>query len=177
MPAINRFIDWIRRGYGRSLNYLTRFKGIVVLLFIASLGLTWWLYLRVPTAFLPDEDQGRFFVIIQGPQGVSLNYTSKVMSQIEKEILQMPEVLSTFAIGGFSFSGNTANNGVIFTNLTPWEERHEPAQSAAALMKKLRERLSGITEARVLATNPPAIQGLGSIGGFQFELEDKREKR
>ena len=171
---INRFIDWIRREYGRSLNVLTRFKGIVVLLFIASLGLTGWLYLSVPTAFLPDEDQGRFFVIIQGPQGVSLNYTSKVMSQIEKELLQMPEVLSTFAIGGFSFSGNTANNGVIFTNLTPWEERHEPAQSAEALMNKLRGRLSGITEARVLATNPPAIQGLGSIGGFQFELEDQR---
>ena len=138
------------------------------------MGLTGWLYLSVPTAFLPDEDQGRFFVIIQGPQGVSLNYTSKVMSQIEKELLQMPEVLSTFAIGGFSFSGNTANNGVIFTNLTPWEERHEPAQSAEALMNKLRGRLSGITEARVLATNPPAIQGLGSIGGFQFELEDQR---
>lgn len=171
---INRFIDWMRRGYGRSLNRLTRFKGIVVLLFIASLGLTGWLYLSVPTAFLPDEDQGRFFVIIQGPQGVSLNYTSKVMSQIEKELLQMPEVLSTFAIGGFSFSGNTANNGVIFTNLIPWEERHDPAQSAEALMNKLRGRLSGITEARIVATNPPAIQGLGSIGGFQFELEDQR---
>lgn len=67
---INRFLDWMRRGYARSLNRLTRFKGIVVLLFIVSLGLTGWLYLRVPTAFLPDEDQGRFFVIIQGPQGL-----------------------------------------------------------------------------------------------------------
>lgn len=171
---INRFLDWMRKGYARSLNRLTRFKGIVVLLFIVSLGLTGWLYMRVPTAFLPDEDQGRFFVIIQGPQGVSLNYTSKVISQIEKELLLIPEVANTFAIGGFSFSGNTANNGVIFTTLKPWEERHEPGQSAAALMDKLRSKLSRITEARVLATNPPAIQGLGSIGGFQFELEDQR---
>lgn len=66
---INRFLDWTRRGYQRSLNRLTRLKGIVVVLFIVSLGLTGWLYTRVPTAFLPDEDQAYFITIIQGPEG------------------------------------------------------------------------------------------------------------
>ncbi|MDZ8053266.1 MAG: efflux RND transporter permease subunit [Aulosira sp. ZfuVER01] len=171
--VVNRFIDWIRRGYERSLFRLNRFAAIVVLLFVLSLGLTAWVYTRVPTAFLPEEDQGYFITIIQGPEGVSLNYTSNVMAQVEKEILKIPEVVGTFAIGGFGFSGNTANSGAIFTTLKPWNERTGEEQSAQAIMNKLRGVLSAIPEARILPVNPPAIQGLGSFGGFQFELQDR----
>ncbi len=170
---INRFIDWMRRGYERSLFRLNKLKAIVVLLFVISLGLTAWLYTRVPTAFIPDDDQGYFITIIQGPEGVSLNYTSKVMAQVEKEILKLPEVTGTFAIGGFGFSGNSANSGAIFTTLKPWEERHEPGQSAAAIIGKLAGVLSAIPEARIFPVNPPSIQGLGSFGGFQFQLQDR----
>ncbi|MEH2096102.1 MAG: efflux RND transporter permease subunit [Nostoc sp.] len=106
---INRFLDWVQNGYKRSLTFLTRFQSVVIGLFIVSLGMTVWLYTTVPTAFLPDEDEGYFITIIQGPQGVSLQYTSDVIAQVEKEILQLPEVLGTFAIGGFGFSGSTAN--------------------------------------------------------------------
>jgi HAE1 family hydrophobic/amphiphilic exporter-1 len=171
---INRFIDWTRRGYQRSLNRLTRFKSVVVGLFIVSLGLTGWLYLTVPTAFLPDEDQGYFITIIQGPEGVSLNYTSDVLSQVEKEILKLPEVTGTFALGGFSFSGSSANSGVIFTTLKPWDERHEPDQSAQGIIGKMGGLLSAIPEARIFPVNPPAIQGLSSFGGFEFQLQDRR---
>lgn len=171
---INRFIDWTRRGYQRSLNRLTRFKSVVVGLFIVSLGLTGWLYLTVPTAFLPDEDQGYFITIIQGPEGVSLNYTSDVISQVEKEILKLPEVTGTFALGGFSFSGSSANSGVIFTTLKPWDERHEPDQSAQGIIGKMGGLLSAIPEARIFPVNPPAIQGLSSFGGFEFQLQDRR---
>ncbi len=170
---INGVIDWTRRMFERSLKGLNRIRAIVVLLFIVFLGLTGWLYTSVPTAFLPDEDQGYFITIIQGPEGVSLNYTSKVMSQVEKEILKLPEVVGTFAIGGFGFSGNTANNGAIFTTLKPWDKRPEASQSAEAIINNLRKKFSTITEARVLAVNPPAIQGLGSFSGFQFELQDR----
>ena len=170
---INGVIDWTRRMFERSLKGLNRIRAIVVLLFIVFLGLTGWLYTSVPTAFLPDEDQGYFITIIQGPEGVSLNYTSKVMSQVEKEILKLPEVVGTFAIGGFGFSGNTANNGAIFTTLKPWDKRPEASQSAFAIINNLRKKFSTITEARVLAVNPPAIQGLGSFSGFQFELQDR----
>lgn len=171
---INRFIDWTRRKYERSLYRLNRVKAIVVLLFILSLGLTGWLYTRVPTAFIPDDDQGYFITIIQGPEGVSLNYTSKVMAQVEKEILKLPEVTGTFAIGGFGFSGNSANSGAIFTTLKPWGDRHEPGQSAQAIIGKLAGVLSAIPEARIFPVNPPSIQGLGSFGGFQFQLQDTR---
>lgn len=170
----NGSIELMRKGYKRSLNLLTRFKALVVLLFIASLGLTGWLYLHVPTAFLPEEDQGYFITIIQGPEGVSLNYTSDVMSKVEKEVLKIPEVRGTFAIGGFGFSGNTANNGIIFTTLKPWDERKHEGQSAQAIIKKLMPSLFGIPEARILPVNPPAIQGLSNFGGFQYELQDRR---
>ncbi len=171
---INRFLDWVTRGYRRSLNFLTRIKSIVIGLFIVSLGMTAWLYMTVPTAFLPDEDEGFFLTIIQGPQGVSLQYTSEVMAKVEKEILQIPEVLGTFAVGGFGFSGSTANSGIIFTTLKPWAERQKPDQSVQAILGNLRGKLMAISEARVFPVNPPPIQGLGNFGGFVFQLQDRR---
>jgi HAE1 family hydrophobic/amphiphilic exporter-1 len=170
---INAFIEWMRRAYERSLIFLSRITLVVVALFVASLVVTGWLYTKVPSAFLPEEDQGYFITIVQGPEGVSLNYTSKVMTQVEQEILKLPEVTGTFAVGGFSFSGSTANTGVIFTTLKPWGERAEESQSAQAIIGKLGGVLSGITEAKVFAVNPPPIQGLGSFGGFQFQLQDR----
>ncbi|MEA5627664.1 efflux RND transporter permease subunit [Nostoc sp. UHCC 0251] len=171
---INRFLEWVRSSYERSLTWMVRFKSIVIGLFIVSLGMTAWLYTTVPTAFLPDEDEGYFITIIQGPQGVSLQYTSDVMAQVEKEILPLPEVLGTFAVGGFGFSGSTANSGIIFTTLKPWAERSRPDQSVQAIIGKLQGKLLAIPEARVFPVNPPPIQGLGNFGGFVFQLQDRR---
>ncbi len=192
---INRFLEWVRSGYERSLTWMVRFKSIVIGLFIVSLGMTAWLYTTVPTAFLPDEDEGYFITIIQGPQGVSLQYTSDVMAQVEKEILPIPEVLGTFAVGGFGFSGSTApipevlgtfavggfgfsgstaNSGIIFTTLKPWAERSRPDQSVQAIIGSLQGKLLSIPEARVFPVNPPPIQGLGNFGGFVFQLQDRR---
>ncbi|MDH6059543.1 efflux RND transporter permease subunit [Chrysosporum bergii ANA360D] len=171
---INQFLDWVQRSYQRSLNFLVRFKTIIIGLFMVSLGMTAWLYITVPTAFLPEEDEGYFITLLQGPQGVSLQYTSDVIARVEKELLQIPEVVGTFAIGGFSFSGNTANNGIIFTTLTPWRERQRPDQSAQAIIGKLRGKLFAIPEARIFPVNPPPIQGLGNFGGFSFQLQDRR---
>jgi hydrophobic/amphiphilic exporter-1 (mainly G- bacteria), HAE1 family len=170
---INWVIDASRRGYERSLIFLNKMRAIVVLLFILSLGLTAWIYTVIPTGFIPEEDQGYFITIIQGPEGVSLQYTSKVISEVEKEILKLPEVTGTFALGGFSFSGSTANNGVIFSTLKPWDERKEHNQAASAIIKKLGGTLSGIPEAKIFPVNPPSIQGLGSFSGFQFQLQDR----
>ncbi|MFN6529195.1 efflux RND transporter permease subunit [Nostoc sp. ChiSLP03a] len=171
---MNRFLDWVQHSYKRSLTFLVRIKGIVIGLFIVSLGMTAWLYITVPTAFLPDEDEGYFITIIQGPQGVSLQYTSDVIAQVEKEILKIPEVVGTFAIGGFGFSGSTANSGIIFTTLKSWDERSKPDQSVKAIIGSLQGKLMAIPEARVFPVNPPAIQGLGNFGGFVFQLQDRR---
>ncbi|WP_193198685.1 efflux RND transporter permease subunit [Nostoc sp. MG11] len=170
---INGFLDWLGRGYERVLNQIVKIKYIILAVFVASLGLTAWLFFSVPTAFLPEEDQGYFVTLVQGPPGVSLEYTDEVMARVEQEILKLPEVRSTFAIGGFGFSGNTANNGVVFTSLNPWQDRTGAEQSVQAIINKLRGELSAISEARVLPNNPPAIPGLGSTGGFQFQLQDQ----
>lgn len=173
---INGFLDWIRRGYQRSLTRLTQMKGIVVMVFLVFLGLTGWLYTTVPTGFLPDEDQGYFINIIQGPEGVSLNYTDEVMKKVETELLKLPEVQATFAAGGFGLgtSGNNSNKGAIFAPLKPWGERAGTEHAAAALIKKMLDTYSTIPEAKLVAANPPAIQGLGNFSGFTFKLEDRR---
>ncbi|MDB9362109.1 efflux RND transporter permease subunit [Nodularia spumigena CS-588/02] len=171
---VNQVLDSVQRSYERSLNFLVRFKNIIIGLFIVSLGMTAWLYITVPTAFLPEEDEGFFITLLQGPQGVSLQYTSDVMAQVEKEILQIPEVVGTFAVGGFSFSGNTANTGIIFTTLKPWGDRSRPDQTVQAIIGNLRGKLFAIPEARIFPVNPPPIQGLGNFGGFNFQLQDRR---
>ncbi|MGB7440553.1 MAG: efflux RND transporter permease subunit, partial [Coleofasciculaceae cyanobacterium] len=170
----NRFLDGMQNLYRKVLEFLVNLKFVVIAVFVGLLVLTGWFYTSVPSAFLPDEDQGYFITIVQGPEGTSLQYTSEVMSQIESILLKEEEVRATFAVGGFGFSGNTANSGVIFTTLIPWSERNDPAKSAQAIINRVRGSLMGIPEARVLPVNPPPIQGLGSFGGFQFQLQDRR---
>ncbi len=167
----NDGLDWLRDRYGSTLQTLTKFKPFVIAAFVASLVLTAWLYTTVPSAFLPDEDQGYFITIIGGPEGVSLNYTSEVMAEAEEILLSQPEVRATFAVGGFGFSGNTANSGVIFTTLKPWGDRDA---SAFEIIERVTGPLMGNTRARMLPVNPPSIQGLSSFGGFEFQLQDRR---
>ena len=167
----NRGLDWLRDRYGSILQRLVGFKLVVLAGFVASLVLTAWLYTSVPSAFLPDEDQGYFITIIGGPEGVSLNYTSEVMEKTEALLLEQPEVRATFAVGGFGFSGNTANSGVIFTTLIPWGDRDA---TALDIIDRIQPQLQGTLEARMIAVNPPAIQGLSNFGGFEFQLQDRR---
>ncbi|MGF1521846.1 MAG: efflux RND transporter permease subunit [Leptolyngbyaceae cyanobacterium] len=169
----NRFLDWLRNSYRGILELLNAVKPLVLAAFVALLVVTGWLYRSVPSAFLPDEDQGYFITLVQAPEGVSLNYTSDVMRQVEEKILALDGVRATFAVGGFGFSGDTVNNGVVFTTLVPWAER-EPGQSAQALIGQLFGQFASITEARVFPVNPPSIQGLGQFGGFQYQLQDRQ---
>lgn len=170
----NRGFDASRRRYRRSLGFLTRIRGLIVLLFIAALVLTAWVYRLVPSSFLPDEDQGYFITLVQAPEGVSLNYTKKILDQASKEVLQIPEVASNFAVTGFSFAGVAPNQGIMFTLLKPWEERKRPEHQVEALIQQVQMKFFAIPEANIFALNPPAIQGLGNFGGFQLELQDRR---
>jgi HAE1 family hydrophobic/amphiphilic exporter-1 len=169
---INAVLNWMQWGYQHTLGWLTHLKAVVLLLFVVSLVLTGWLYLRVPQTFLPDEDQGYFINLIQGPDGVSLNYTRQVVTQAEQQLLNIPEIEGVFAMGGVSFSGNTPNRGLIMTPLKSWDERTKPEQSVFAILDRVRGQLMSIPEAPVLAVSPPTIPSLGSVGGFVFQLQD-----
>ncbi|HEY9678449.1 MAG TPA: multidrug efflux RND transporter permease subunit [Drouetiella sp.] len=170
--AINWFIDTIRAVFDATLGIMLRFKPVVVLAFIGLLVLTGFVYTKLPTGFLPDEDVGYFMIIVQGPEGVSLDFTNKVVAKVENIVKDIPEIQGVFAVGGFGFSGNSSANSIVFCTLKPWDERMKPGQSADALIGKLRGPLMGIEEAFCIPFNPPPIQGLGNFGGFAFELEN-----
>ncbi|MCM1981943.1 efflux RND transporter permease subunit [Lyngbya confervoides] len=171
--AINGLINRARQTYGVSVAYITRHRSLVLAGFAVALVLTYGLYNFVPRAFLPEEDQGYFITIVQGPEGVSLNYTESVLQQAEAILKEESEIQNIFAVGGFSFSGSTPNNGIIFSTLKPWDQRPGPQGSAAAVIERLFPKLMGIQEATVIPFAPPAINGVGSIGGFEFYLQDR----
>ncbi|MBW4541249.1 MAG: efflux RND transporter permease subunit [Myxacorys chilensis ATA2-1-KO14] len=174
--AINRGIDAVRNGYRHSLGLAVRLKYAIAGLFVTLLCVTGVVYLNTPTAFLPEEDQGYFINVIQGPDGTSINHTRDVIAKVEQTVgMIKEEVAGTFALGGFStVSGNSANNGIMFVPLKPWDERRKAEQASTALIDKVRgPLLGGISNALVIPINPPTIQGLGSVGGFTFELQDR----
>ncbi|ERN40088.1 hydrophobe/amphiphile efflux-1 (HAE1) Family [Rubidibacter lacunae KORDI 51-2] len=172
--AFNHALDSFRRRYRSMLESFSHLKSFLVGVFIVLLAATAWMYAQVPSAFLPEEDQGYIITIVGGPAGSSLSYTSQVMRQIEEIYLPIPEVRATFAVGGFGFSGSVANSGIVFTTLEPWSERTGHGQSASEIIERVREQLANIPEANVLPLNPPTIQGLGSFGGFTFQLQDQQ---
>jgi HAE1 family hydrophobic/amphiphilic exporter-1 len=171
---LNWGIERMRRGYRSALGQLTNFKVAVVALFVISLVLTVGLYRSVPSAFLPEEDQGYAISLVQGPDGASLNYTSDVIEEADREFLKHPDVVAgTFSIGGFSFTGNAASKAISYLPFLPWSERKQPGLSAQSFLETIGGSLAQITDAQVLAINPPTIQGLGNVGGFVFQLQDR----
>src|SRR6266436_6731669 len=141
--------------------------------FLVALGGTYWLYQKVPRGFIPEDDEGYLIVLVQAPQGASLEYTLGAVSKVEAATANVPEVEGVFSVGGFSFSGSAPNRAIVFVPLKSFRERVGAEHTAAAVLNRLRGPLMGIPEAMVIPFNPPAIQGLGEFGGFQFVLEDQ----
>jgi HAE1 family hydrophobic/amphiphilic exporter-1 len=150
-----------------------RWRWATVLVFVGLLGATYYVYNRVPQAFLPEEDPGYFIAVVQAPPGASLDYTTGVMRQAEDVLMTVPEVESIFSVAGFSFAGSAPNAGLIFTLLKPFEERTAPEQRLQGLLPGIRGRLFGISSGFVIPFAPPSIQGLGNFGGFTMEVLDQ----
>ncbi len=161
------------RGYVATVGRLMRVRWAVVGSFVAVLALTGWVYVKVPRAFVPEQDLGYIMTLVQAPSGASLDYTSGIARQVEAILIKTPEVQGVFAIMGFSFSGAAPNQGMIFSALKPFDERKGDEHSAQAIVTRLRGPLFGIPGAIVLPLAPPPIRGLGQFGGFQFELLDQ----
>src|SRR5579863_838327 len=166
---IDQVIGSITEAYQRFLRAFLRFRLVAVLLFLAGLGLTFVIFQRVPTGFVPDEDQGYFPVVIQAPPGASADYVRHIEDQVSAIMRQMPEVENIFAITG----NGAPNRGIIYAGLTGYSQRKGVEHSADAVVNRLRGSVSGITGALVLCFLPPAVQGLGQFGGFQFEVQDQ----
>ena len=167
----------LTRGYQAVLHGILEYKLVMVVLFFAGLGLTYWVFRRVPTGFVPDEDQGYFIIVIQAPSGASLEYTKSIGKQISNMLANVSESEGTFSVAGFSFAGAAANQGLIFVPLKPFSQRKGEEHSASAIVNRVRPMLFGIQGAIVFATLPPAVQGLGRFGGFQFIVQDQAAHR
>ncbi len=111
--------------------------------------------------------------MIQAPAGASLEYTKKIGEQVNAVLRQQKEVESVFAISGFSFSGTAGNRALVFATMRPYSKRRGDEHTAAAVINRIRGPLFGISGALVFPFPPPAVQGLGQFGGFQYELQDQ----
>jgi len=170
--AFNKIVETGTNLYRSTVRQVLGWRFAAVLVFVALLGCTYLVYQRVPRAFIPDDDQGYIMFIVQSPQGASLTYTRDVCAKVEETLSHVPEITGAFSVAGFSFSGNAPNRGMIFANLKGFEGRKGKEHSSSAVIQRLRGQLMGIPGALVVPFNPPAVQGLGQFGGFQFELED-----
>lgn len=173
------FNNWFERVTNSYSNGVLRFiKGtpyVLVMMICLFVGLT-FLFKNKPTGFIPNEDKGYMFVAYELPEATSTTRNIETLQQIIKEISSVPGVRNTGAIAGLnaiSFT-NKSNVGTIFILLKPWEERTSPDQQLSAIIGAVQQKLNGIRQISAMAIAPPAIDGLGSTGGFTFELQ-KRE--
>src|SRR5262249_24415038 len=179
---VGAFFRWFNRGFGRITEgyvnwcaYLIRKAGFSMLLLGAFAALAGWFGSRLPTSFLPQEDQGYFFLNVQLPVAASLQRTDEVCKQIEAILKETPGVQTFNTVVGFSLLSfsNTTYNANFFTMLEPWGRREEQGLSADVIMRRLNQRLAGLQQAQAFAFAPPAIPGVGTSGGITFMLEDR----
>jgi hydrophobe/amphiphile efflux-1 (HAE1) family protein len=168
----NRSLDLARRGYVAGSAFLIRRFMLALLLLVAVLGTTWLLFANSPNSFLPEEDQGYFFMNIQLPEAASLYRTNTVMQRATDAIKGIDGVANVIGVSGFSLlSGSADNVGFAIAILDPWEARSGPGLALDAIVGQAQARLSVISTASSFAFAPPPIRGLGSSGGFDFRLQ------
>jgi HAE1 family hydrophobic/amphiphilic exporter-1 len=171
--GIDKAIHGLGAWYGRVISGVLRFRYAMLLLFLAGLVATAFVYTHVPTGFVPQEDQNYFITVVQAPQGASLAYTTSIAKQAEKILRSDPDVFGTFAVPGFSLSGGSSSNyGLIFAPLKPIDERKGKGHAASDIVARVAPKLFAVPGAIVVPFEPPAISGIGSFGGFQFQLQD-----
>ena len=174
------FFGWFNRGFARGAKgyegWLARLlprASRALLVYCAIVAAAGWVYLRLPTSFLPNEDQGTLLVNVQLPPGATRERTRAVMEQVEGFMLNQPEVQSMVGVLGFSFSGQGQNAALAFVTLKDWSERHAPGSSAQDLAGRAFGALSGVRDAFIFPLSPPPIPELGSASGFTFRLQDR----
>ena len=163
------------RAYGTSVEYVLRRSGRFALIYIVLVGGLWLLFSRLPTSFLPDEDQGILFVQATTPPGTTAPNTEAVMAKIREYFLteEKANVESFFNVVGFSFGGRGQNTSLAFVRLKPWDQRPGKNNRVQAIARRAMGKLMGFREAMAFAFAPPAVTELGNATGFDFQLVDQ----
>jgi len=170
----NDGFEWARHKYADSVRHLIDARWIALFLFACGLAVTYLLYATIPSAFLPTEDSGYFYVITQLPNGASLARTEAVIAKTRKILEATPGVESVLSISGLNFitRATTSSSAAEFVILKPWAARGSKL-SVANIIAGVQPKLTQIPEAVTLALIPPAVSGLGTFGGFDFQIEDR----
>jgi HAE1 family hydrophobic/amphiphilic exporter-1 len=175
LNPIERLIQWVIRVYARAVTFVVRIRYVMLLIFFGGLGATAFMYTHVPTAFIPQEDQSYFLIIVQTPPGASLSYTTNFADQVSALVRKNDGVFGTFSVMGFSLSGGSSPNaGLIFAPLKPINDRTKMGEkfTAKAIVADVGPKLFGVPGGIAFAAEPPAVAGIGTVGGFQFILQD-----
>jgi hydrophobe/amphiphile efflux-1 (HAE1) family protein len=168
----NKTLETSRNMYVAGSAWLIRKLGVALLLFVGVVGSAWFLFNHSPVSFLPQEDQGVFFINTQLPEGAALARTNKVMEQATLALKDIDGVSDVLGVSGFSLLSGTAENvGFGLVVLKPWDERTRSDQQLEAILGKVQTRLAAISSANSFAFAPPPIIGLGTTGGFDFRLQ------
>jgi multidrug efflux pump len=173
------FFGWFNRNFAAGT---VRYQGVVarmlrtsgryMIVFAVIVALVGWLYVRMPSAFLPDEDQGYFITAIQLPVGATQTRAMAVIKEVERFYAAQPEIDQFITVAGFSFNGRGQNSALAFVRLKPWDERKGSAHTVQKVIARSFAGLGGIKDAIIFPVNPPAISELGTSSGFDFQLQD-----
>ncbi|HEU0229258.1 MAG TPA: efflux RND transporter permease subunit [Burkholderiaceae bacterium] len=171
----NRAFDNSRQKYGTGVERVIHRPRRWLLLYgllIIAMGV---LFLRLPTSFLPNEDQGMMMIQVQTPPGATMQLTEKALEDVRRYLVddESAVVESTFEISGFNFAGRGQNSGLIFVRLKDWSQRRAANDKVQALVRRIAEHFATYKYAEVIPINPPPIHELGTASGFDFELEDR----
>ena len=169
----NRFFERVTRNYQSGVAKVLKRTGRYLLVYAVILVAVGGLFSRLPTSFLPEEDQGYFISIMQLPAGATRERTLEVLSQVEQFYLKQPEVEHVIGVAGFSFFGRGQNAAISFVRLKGWDQRPKPENSASSLVQRANMMLFRIKQAMIFSINVPPIPELAAVGGFDFRLQDR----
>ena len=171
----NKFFAWAGEKYGAGVKTVLRKATVALIIYGGLVLLTGWSFKKVPTGFVPTQDKQYLIAFAQLPEGSSLNRTEAIIREMSDIGLKQPGVDSAVAFPGLSINGFSVapNSGIVFFTLKPFEDRTSASESGPAIAGALNQKFSGIQEAFVLTVMPPAVNGLGTFGGFKLYLEDR----
>ncbi|RHJ90663.1 efflux RND transporter permease subunit [Parabacteroides bouchesdurhonensis] len=174
--GFNKLFNKTQNLYDNIVGHLLKNQAVALLVYAAITVIAILMFMRWPTSFIPEEDDGYFLVVTQLPPAASLNRTEAVARKVDKILSQYPEIKSYVSVSGFSImgGGEQPNAGTYFVILKNWKERKGKAHTAQAIVNRFNIEASGIQEAQIFGMVPPAIPGLGASGGLQLQLEDRR---
>lgn len=176
------FFGWFNRtfersvdGYERGVRAMLKRKAPYLLMYAVLVAVMAWMFTKIPTAFLPDEDQGVLFAQVQTPSGASAERTQAVVDDMRQYLLEDEgdTVKSVFTVTGFNFAGRGQSSGMAFIMLRPWDERSATGQSVFDLAQRAQQHFFSFRDAMVFAFAPPAVMELGNATGFNLFLQDR----